>query len=529
MEVKKTLTFNEEGREKLFEGINQVANAVKVTLGAKGKNVIIDRFPTPHVTKDGVTVAQEVNVDGEIESMGARLIKQVANKTVEDNGDGTSTSCVLAQEIVKRGLEAIKENAPINVKKGMEQALSDVTTYLKDKATPIKDDKVTLKKVALISANGDESIAEIVSSVMSKIKLDGLAAVEESGQQETTVDMIEGTKILSGFASPHFINDEAKNRVVLEDVLVFMIDGELQNHKDLEPIYMQYAELKTASPLLIFAKDLKGEAFSSLVINKVKGNISVAAVRVPGMDDEKHELLKDINSVVGGTIINQSSGIMLKDFKHDMFGKADKVIIDREYTIIIKKDKKGIEKRVKDVKSQIEAAKDDAYIREKLKSRLARLNGAVAVIRVGGKTEVEMKERKDRFDDALGAVSSAMKEGVIAGGGIALLRAYLNLRDTRVKTEQLDGFKVVLESLKKPFEQILTNGDVNHEEVLNALRGKDFNYGYDILNEEIVDMVEKGIIDPVKVVRNALENATSIASMLLTTECVISNKQIKSN
>ena len=340
MEIIKELTFHNEGREKLIIGIDKVANAVKVTLGAKGRNVILDRNPYPHITKDGVTVAKEINLEDAIESMGARLIKQVASKTAEDNGDGTTTSTVLAQQIAKKGLKAIETHPPMEVKKGMELAVKDVSTFLKENSTPIDIDKNTLYKVALISANGDESIAELVSLVMNKIKLDGIY-----GLQETIVDMIEGTKILSSFLSPHFINDENKSRVVLEDAYVFMMDGVLNNINDLSPVFTQYNALGTTKPLVFMANDVNGEALSTLIINKVKGKISTVAIRVPGLTDEKIETLKDIQSVVGGTIINQASGIMLKDFTKEMFGKIDRIVVEREFTIITNRKKDGIKKR----------------------------------------------------------------------------------------------------------------------------------------------------------------------------------------
>ena len=526
MEIIKELTFHNEGREKLIIGIDKVANAVKVTLGAKGRNVILDRNPYPHITKDGVTVAKEINLEDAIESMGARLIKQVASKTAEDNGDGTTTSTVLAQQIAKKGLKAIETHPPMEVKKGMELAVKEVSTFLKENSTPIDIDKNTLYKVALISANGDESIAELVSLVMNKIKLDGIYDLEESGLQETIVDMIEGTKILSSFLSPHFINDENKSRVVLEDAYVFMMDGVLNNINDLSPVFTQYNALGTTKPLVFMANDVNGEALSTLIINKVKGKISTVAIRVPGLTDEKIETLKDIQSVVGGTIINQASGIMLKDFTKEMFGKIDRIVVEREFTIITNRKKDGIKKRASEIKSQIESVKEDVFLREKLKARLARLNGAVAVIKVGGTTEVEMKERKDRVEDALGAVASAMKEGIVPGGGIALFRSFLHLKNTTVKSKsQSVGYSIILDSLSEPLIQILKNGDKDYESIIQKLNKKDFAYGYDVQKEEIVDMIEVGIIDPVKVVRNALENASSIASMLLTTECVISNKR----
>lgn len=536
----KEITFSKEGRRKLQKGIDTVANAVKVTLGARGRNVIIDREPFPHVTKDGVTVANEINLDDPIENMGARLIKQVASKTASDSGDGTTSSTVLAQKILQKGLENIDAGAnPVEVLKGMNKAVDKVVAFIKSKSVDISDSKEKLKQVAKISANGDEEIAELVATVMSKVKTDGSVSVNFSNAEETRVEMMDGAKIASGYISPYFINNTSKRRSEYNNMIVFLHDGHLGSIKDfskmLEVYYAEYPEGTIDAPaVLIVCTSIDGEALTSLINNKVQGGFISLVVALNGTQSDKTDVLGDIQSVVGGRIISPSTGLSISSFDFSMFGNAKFVTATSEYTTIMPTDDfNEIENRSAIIKSQIVEEKENTLKEAILKGRLARLNGGVATIYVGGKTQAEMLERKDRIDDAVGATTAAMVEGVVPGGGITLFRAMKEIDNVEVDNAQENiGVSIIRESLSAPLIQILNNGGYSDKDgsksidlVLLNLRNTTFNYGFNITSELIVDMIEEGIIDPAKVVRNSIENSTSVAGLLLTTEVVINNKQ----
>ena len=542
MEQKKEITFSKEGREKLQLGIDKVANAVKVTLGGKGRNVIIDRYPFPHVTKDGVTVANEINLEDPIENMGARLIKQVASKTANDSGDGTTSRTVLAQEILTRGLESINHGAnPIEVQKGMNKAVEKVVAFLKENAMIVDDDISKLRQVAKISANGDDEVADLVSEVMSRIKLDGDVKVEFSNADATRVEIVDGTKILSGLLSPHFINNPSKRRAEHKDCLVLLYDGHMSTMKDITPMieayYNEYPEGSSNQPTVVIISSLiDGEALSSLIYNKINGGFQSLVIGVNGAQNDKLETLQDIKAVVGGEVLSQTSGISMKEFTFDMFGKASMVVSNQDFTTIANDgSEESIAVRAEVIRGQIETEKENTLRTGLLKGRLARLNGGVAVIYVGGKTQAEMLERKDRIDDAVGATMAAMTEGVVPGGGVALFRAIKSLEDVDTSNPQeAIGAAIIKSSLSAPLFQILRNGGYvdgdsskSLTSIVSEIQSSDFNYGFDIVSEKIVDMIEQGIIDPVKVVRNSIENSSSIAGLLLTTEVVISNKQDK--
>lgn len=539
MAINKEITFSKEGRRKLQSGIDIVANAVKVTLGARGRNVIIDREPFPHVTKDGVTVANEINLEDPIENMGARLIKQVASKTASDSGDGTTSSTVLAQKILSKGLESIDAGAnPVDVLKGMNKAVEKVVAFIKGISIDISDDKEKLKQVAKISANGDEEIAELVSTVMSKVKTDGSVSVNFSNAEETRVEMMDGAKITSGYISPYFINNPSKRRAEYNDMIVFLHDGHLGNIKDfsnmLEVYYAEYPEGTIDAPaVLIVCTSIDGEALTSLVNNKVQGGFISVVVALNGTQSDKTDLLNDIQSVVGGRIISPSTGLTISSFDLSMFGNAKYVVATSEYTTIMPtSDFNEIEKRSEVIKSQIIEEKENPVREAILKGRLARLNGGVATIYVGGKTQAEMLERKDRIDDAVGATTAAMLEGVVPGGGVTLFRAMQDLDNIEVSNPQENiGVTIIKSSLSAPLLQILHNGGYTHgdgsksiDSILQDIKSKESNFGFNISSEKVVDMIEEGIIDPAKVVRNTIENSTSIAGLLLTTEVVINNK-----
>jgi len=534
MEQKKVITYSNEGRQHLKNGIDKVANSVKVTLGAKGRNVILDRTPFPHLTKDGVTVAAEINLEHPIENMGAKLLKQVAMQTAKDSGDGTTTSIVLAQEIATRGLNAIEEGFnPIEVKKGMEMAVSDIISKLKPKSISISSDYDILKKVAVISANGDEEVGDIVADVMSKIKLDGEVTVDFSQIDKTYSTITEGTKVLAGYINQYYITNHSSMTAEYSDCLVFLYEGTLTTIPDIEPLFKAYQEVGVNDagvkvPLIIIASGLDGEALSAFTINKAKGILPNIALRLHGIPFDKTQTLQDLQSVVGGTVISQTTGLMMKDFNSSMFGHTKKIVTNENTTLLMSSAKGDtINERIEQLKEQLSLIDNDELKKSDLKARIARLSGGIGVIYVGGKTEAEVFERKDRIDDAIGATKAAMMEGVIAGGGVALLRAVKMVNVKGVNKDQIKGIEIIVDSLSSPIYQILKNGgyeSLRANKVIKSLLERDFNIGFDIKNELEVDMVANGIIDPFKVVRNCIENATSIAGLILTTECVINNK-----
>jgi len=521
--MKQKVSFSKDARRELQKGIDTLADAAKVTLGAKGRNVIIDRQPFPHVTKDGVTVVNSINLSEPIQDMGARLIKQVASKTADDSGDGTTSSTVLAQQIISKGLDSIEEGAnPIDVNRGILLAVKEVVEFLKSKAIPINDDYEFLNQVAKISANGDEEISKLVADVMSKVKLDGLVTVETSGSPTTRVDVVEGTKVLSGMSDLRFTTNFGKMRAELNDAYVLLVDGEIQFMKDLHPALEAYASFNTEKPFVVFSTGMTGEALLTLVGNNIKGNLKSLVVNLPGLKEEKSELLADIQSIIGGKVIKKDLG-ELKNFTPDMFGIADSIISSLNDTIITGEGK-GKEDRAKVIKDQIKLYENDDLRKKYFQGRLARLTGGVASIYVGGLTETEMMERKDRIDDAIGATTAAMMEGIVPGGGVSLLRAKEFV--AKLKSENKDmqlGIDIIHDSLDAPIKQILSNAGFEPEKVINKLLDTDFNYGFDVRDNKTVDMIKHGIIDPFKVVRNSIENSSSIAGLFLTTDCVIHN------
>lgn len=529
--MKQEILYNEEARNKIRDGVNKVANAVKVTLGAKGRNVIIDMSDEfyPHVTKDGVTVANSIYLTDAAENIGAKLIRQAASKTADDSGDGTSTTSLLTQEILLQGMESVSTHNPIELKKGMDLAVDEVIRYLKEKSIQV-DSIERLTQVSTISANGDKELGSLVAEVTHKVGLDGLITVETSRGEETRYELEVGSKVLSGFTSPVYINNQKTGQAIYNDALVFLYEGILSTTEDLKPIFREldiYTKQsnKPLQPLVIFCGGINGAAHQSIQFNRVNNGLEISTVAVSSMTrEELLDILNDIQSVVGGKVVASSIGIALKDFKHEMFGKAEKTAIDSKQSILIGENKR-LEERIVELRSLIELHKDDIIKRERLKARIARLNGGLATIYVGGTTEAEMRERKDRVDDAVGSTLAALKEGIVAGGGVALFRASRQLIGLKGKNaDQQKGIEIICLSIHAPIEQILRNGGVDLK-VLKDIAKKDFNIGYDVKNEEIVDMIESGIIDPLKVVRCALENSVSIAGLFLTTECIIYKKE----
>lgn len=527
----KEIKFSTEGRDSLLKGINTLADAVKVTLGAKGRNVIIDQGNNnPIITKDGVTVAQSIFLSDPVENMGAQMIKRVASKVVEEVGDGTTTSVVLAQAIAKEGLKYVTSGySPVDLKAGIDKAVAMVVDNLKEASLPIGKDIGTIEHVATISANNDKEIGSLISNAMKKVTKEGVITVETSQGTDTYVDVVEGVKVDRGYLSPYFINNQEKMNVELNDPYILIYDQTISNIQSLMPVLEPVVQ--QGGSLLIIAEDIDGEALSTLVVNKVKGGVKVSAIRAPSFGDMRTDELEDIATLTGGTLITEDVGLTLEKFTIDMLGRADKITIDANSTIIIggKGDKKDIKSRVKQLRSNLKIDKESIY----LKQRLARLAGGVAVLYVGAASEIEMKEKKDRIDDALEATRAAIEEGIITGGGVALYNAgmsvigYLNGDN---EGENL-GVKLLVKSLEAPLRQIADNAGVDGAEVVfsisqdNHWSGVDDtnNYGYNAKTGKYEDLMKAGVIDPTKVTRVALESAASVAGMLLTTECVVFN------
>jgi chaperonin GroEL len=532
----KQIVHGEESRAAILRGVNQLADAVKITLGPKGRNVVLGKaYGSPTITKDGVTVAKEIDLKDALENMGAQMVREVASKTSDVAGDGTTTATVLAQAIYREGVKTVAAGAnPMALKRGIDKAVERATAAIKKLAKPVAGEMIA--QVGTISANGDAAIGELIAEAMTKVGKDGVITVEDAKTMETDLEFVEGMQFDRGYLSPYFVTNAEKMEAVLEDPVVLLSQNKISAMRDLLPILEQVAKL--GKPILIVAEDVEGEALATLVVNRLRGTISVAAVKAPGFGDRRKELLQDIAILTGGKVISEDLGIKLENVKVEDLGRAKKVTIDKDNTIIIdgagsKEDLKG---RVKTLKAQIEDASSD-YDREKLQERLAKLVGGVAVIRVGAATETELKEKKARVEDAMNATRAAVEEGIVAGGGVALIRAGKALDKFKIFEVNEDGestgdadeeigVQIVKRALEEPLRQIVQNAGKEGAVILEKVRAnKDANFGYNAATETFEDLVAAGIIDPAKVTRCALQNAASIAGLMLTTEALISELQ----
>jgi chaperonin GroEL len=521
----KEVRFGGEARERMLRGVDILANAVKVTLGPKGRNVVIDKsFGAPRTTKDGVTVAKEIELEDKFENMGAQMVREVASKTNDIAGDGTTTATVLAQSIVREGAKNVAAGMnPMDLRRGIDMAVIAVVEDLKKRSKKIKSSE-EVGQVGTISANGEKAIGDMIAKAMQKVGNEGVITVEEAKTAETELEVVEGMQFDRGYLSPYFITNADKMLCELEDVYILLHEKKLSSLQAMLPILE--AVVQSAKPLLIIAEDIEGEALATLVVNKLRGGLKVAAVKAPGFGDRRKAMLEDIATLSGGQVISEDLGIKLENVGLDMLGRAKRVRIDKENTTIIDGSgkKADIAGRVAQIKAQIEDTTSD-YDREKLQERLAKLAGGVAVIRVGGSTEVEVKERKDRVDDALNATRAAVEEGIVPGGGVALLRAKKALDAVTSKNPDVQaGINIVSKALEAPLRQIVENAGVEGSIVVGKLLEKSGNFGFDAQNEEYCDMVAAGIIDPTKVVRVALQDAASVASILITTEAMIAER-----
>jgi chaperonin GroEL len=519
----KDVKFSVDARDRMLRGVDILANAVKVTLGPKGRNVVLDKsFGAPRITKDGVTVAKEIELEDKFENMGAQMVREVASKTSDIAGDGTTTATVLAAAIVKEGSKAVAAGMnPMDLKRGIDLAVEAVVEELKKNTKKITSND-EIAQVGTISANGDQEIGRFLADAMKRVGNEGVITVEEAKSLETELDVVEGMQFDRGYISPYFITNADKMRVEMEDPYILINEKKLSALNELLPLLE--AVVQTGKPLLIVAEDVEGEALATLVVNKLRGGLKVAAVKAPGFGDRRKAMLQDIAVLTGGQAISEDLGIKLENVTLAMLGRAKKVTIDKENTTIVNGagKKKDIEDRIAQIKAQIEETTSD-YDREKLQERLAKLAGGVAVIRVGGATEVEVKERKDRVDDAMHATRAAVEEGILPGGGVALLRAVAALKKVRTENDdQKVGIEIVRKALSSPARQIATNaGDDGSVVIGKILEKEQYAFGYDAQSGDYVDMVKKGIIDPTKVVRTALQDASSVAGLLITTEAMV--------
>ena len=526
----KDLRFKEDAREKIKKGVNTLAKAVKVTLGPKGRNVVLDKsFGAPKITKDGVSVAKEIELEDKYENIGAQMVKEVASKTADKAGDGTTTATVLAESIYQEGLKYVASGAnSMLVKRGIDKATTQIVQSLKSQSKAISDNK-EIAQVATISANNDAEIGGLIAKALEKVGKDGVITVEEGKTFETELDVVEGMNFDRGYITPYFITDQDSQEVVLEDVYILLCDKKISTMKDFLPLLQNVVE--TGKSFFVIAEDLEGEALATIIVNRLRANLKIAAVKAPGFGDRRKEMIEDIAVLTGGQVISDELGLTLEKASIDMLGKAKKIIIKKDDTTIINGsgEKEKIQARANQIKRQIEQSTSD-YDKEKLQERLAKLVGGVAVIRAGAATEVEMKEKKDRVDDAFHATKAAIEEGILPGGGTALLRASLEL-DTFINTLSEDeklGALIVKRALSSPLRQIASNAGEEGSVIINKiLENKEFNFGFNALTCEFQDLVENGIIDPTKVVRTALENAASIAGLLLTTEAVVTDAPSK--
>ena len=523
----KEIKFNIDARDELKKGIDQLANAVKVTLGPKGRNVIIEKkFGAPHVTKDGVTVAKEIELPNPFENMGAQMVKEVASKTGDKAGDGTTTATVLAQAIVGVGLKNVTAGAnPMDLKRGIDKAVEAVISDIKSQAQEVDNDYNKIEQVATISANNDPTIGKLIAEAMKKVSKDGVITVEEAKGTDTTVEVVEGMQFDRGYLSPYFVTNTEKMEVEMENPQIIIHDKKISSLKELLPMLEPAAQ--TGKPILIIAEDVDSEALATLVVNRLRGSLKICAVKAPGFGDRRKEMLEDIAVLTGGTVISEDKGIKLESATMDMLGTAEKVIINKDNTTITKGagSKEAIKDRVNVIKAQIEATTSDNDS-EKLKERLAKLAGGVAVIYVGAASEVEMKEKKDRVDDALCATRAANEEGIIPGGGVAYIRSIASLEKLKgANDDEQTGIEIIKRAIEEPLRQIVANAGQEGAVVVQKVKEGKGDFGYNARADKFENMYAAGVIDPAKVSRVALENAASIAGMFLTTECVIADKK----
>ena len=519
----KEIKFNTDVRAAMKEGADALANAVKVTLGPKGRNVVISKkFGAPQITKDGVTVAKEVELEDQFQNMGAQMVKEVASKTNDQAGDGTTTATVLAQAIINVGLKNVAAGAnPMDLKRGIDKAVAAVVAKLKEQSQPVGEDYSKVEQVGTVSANNDAHIGKLIADAMAKVKKDGVITVEEAKGTETEVKVVEGMQFDRGYISPYFMTNGDKMEAVLDDAYILLTDKKISNMEDLMPVLEPVA--REGKSLLIIAEDVEGQALTTLVVNRLRGTLKVAAVKAPGFGDRRKEMLQDIATLTGAVVISEERGFTLQNANVQMLGKAEKVTITKENTTIV--GGAGLEADIKDradqIRAQIETTKSD-YDREKLQERLGKLAGGVAVIYVGATTEVEMKEKKDRVDDALNATRAAVEEGYLPGGGVAYIRAAEALKNLKGDNDdETTGIRIIERAIEEPLRQIAANAGVEASVIINKIREGKGDFGYNARTDEYVNMYEAGVIDPTKVSRVALENAASVAGMFLTTECGI--------
>src|SRR5918995_1674379 len=517
----KQVVHGEDSRAAILRGVNQLADAVKVTLGPKGRNVVIDKkFGSPTITKDGVTVAKEIELEDAMENMGAQMVREVASRTSDVAGDGTTTATVLAQAIFREGVKTVAAGAnPMALKRGIDKAVERATAEIEKMAKPVKGEMIA--QVGTISANGDAAIGELIAEAMNKVGKDGVITVEESRTMETDLEFVEGMQLDRGYLSPYFVTDPESMEAVLEDPVILISEKKISSMRDILPVLEQAA--KQARPMLIIAEDVEGEALATLVVNKLRGTLNVAAVKAPGFGDRRKAMLEDIAILTGGKVISEDLGIKLENVKIEDLGRAKKVTIDKDNTTVVEGTGKqnDIEGRVKTLRAQIEETSSD-YDREKLQERLAKLVGGVAVIKVGAATETEMKEKKARVEDAMHATKAAVEEGIVAGGGVALLRAAAALDALALTGDQLVGVQIVRRAIEAPMRHIASNAGAEGSIVVAKVKEMSPHVGFNAATEIYEDLVAAGVIDPAKVVRSALQNAASVSSLLLTTEALIS-------
>ncbi len=524
----KLIEYNAEARTKLKSGVDKLANAVKVTLGPKGRNVILEKkFGAPTVTKDGVSVAKEIELEDAIENMGAQMVREVASKTSDVAGDGTTTATVLAQAIYREGLKNVTAGAnPMDLKRGIDLAVTKVVEYLKKVSRDVEG-RNEIAQVGSISANNDKSIGELIADAMEKVGKDGVITVEEAKGTETGLEVVEGMQFDRGYLSPYFVTNTETMEAILEDPFILIHDKKISAMKDLLPILEKIAQ--QGKSMLIIAEDLEGEALATLVVNKIRGTLRVAAVKAPGFGDRRKAMLEDVAVLTGGTVISEEQGYKLENATISYLGTAKKIVIDKDNTTIVEGAGKSddIKKRINEIKAQIEKTTSD-YDKEKLQERLAKLSGGVAVLKIGASTEIEMKEKKARVEDALHATRAAVEEGIVAGGGVALVRAIAVLE--KVQGDNLDqttGVKIIQKALEEPLRQIVNNAGLEGSVVLQEVKGGKDDYGFNAATEKYENLIKSGVIDPTKVTRTALENAASVAALLLTTEAVVFEKKEK--
>ncbi|RCL76751.1 MAG: chaperonin GroEL [Flavobacteriales bacterium] len=522
----KDIFFDVEAREKLKKGVDALADAVKVTLGPKGRNVVIGKkFGAPHITKDGVTVAKEIELEDEVENMGAQMVKEVASKTADIAGDGTTTATVLAQAIISAGLKNVAAGAnPMDLKRGIDKAVNEVVSNLRKLSKEVGSDNSKIEQIATISANNDEAIGALIAKAMKDVGNDGVITVEEAKGIETEVKTVEGMQFDRGYLSPYFVTNTEKMITEMEDPMILICEKKISSMKELMPILEPVAQ--SSKGLLIIAEDVDGEALGTLVVNRIRGSLKVAAVKAPGFGDRRKAMLEDIAILTGGQVISEERGMTLENTTIDMLGTAEKIEIDKDNTTIVngKGKKADIKARVGQIRAQIETTTSD-YDKEKLQERLAKLSGGVAVLYVGAPTEVEMKEKKDRVEDALAATRAAVEEGIVAGGGVALLRAIETLdKINGLNEDEITGISIVKRAAEEPLRQIIANAGEEGAVIVQEVKAGKKDFGYNARSEKFENLFKAGVIDPTKVTRIAVENAASIAAMLLTTECVIADQ-----